>query len=449
MENEMKRYLVSVFFITSLQLLAGCGPAAVPPTVSPLQIGRFSASPPNLPFPGGSVSLSWNVSGASELRLSNDSGVVTGTSKEVTVEKTTEFVLTATDGIKSVQASVTVVVAEKPAPTPEPMPQPQDTTAPSIVSITPTHEQKGVSDDASIVVTFSEPMKKLDTQSAYQSASVGIRAADVTFGWNAEGTVLTIKPNNKLTMSGGSTPAAVIAKTYTFGLTSVAADLAGNPLPEVTSSFSTFRVIEAVAIGQPSLSGYVFGNGKYAYTSTERLSLGDNVDNIGHQAFLSFNLELDSAVSLQDILSATLSVYKESETGKPFVALKPPCSGVLCAFSVATVVLEHVNFGSALAVNDYDTAALSVVGDLDRPERIKSDVIFGYESSTDNGWKSLEVLDAVKDDWSNRLKRENRSQYRLRFARDTNGDGVGDSVTFLSGQTGSSKPQLRVRYLIP
>ncbi len=77
--------------------LAGCtcggSPVNLPDIVS------FTCSPSPVPYPGGSVTLSWNVTGAISLSIDNGVGVVnppTSGSTVVTVTTTTTFTLTAT-----------------------------------------------------------------------------------------------------------------------------------------------------------------------------------------------------------------------------------------------------------------------------------------------------------------------------------------------------------------
>jgi len=81
-------------------------------------IVSFTANPPNLPYGGGPVVLSWVVTGAASLSI--DQGVgpvtpVTAGSKTVLVSVTTTFTLTAMDSAGNTLATATVTVGPKPS----------------------------------------------------------------------------------------------------------------------------------------------------------------------------------------------------------------------------------------------------------------------------------------------------------------------------------------------
>jgi hypothetical protein len=65
-----------------------------------------------------------------------------------------------------------------------------DTTAPTVLSVTPSNGARGVAKHASIVVVFSEPMDQQKTEMAYESTA--LPATAVTFSWSADKTQLTI-----------------------------------------------------------------------------------------------------------------------------------------------------------------------------------------------------------------------------------------------------------------
>src|SRR5262249_2994935 len=72
-------------------------------------ISSFTASPSSITS-GQSATLSWNITGATLISISNGVGTVTGTSVQVTPAQTTTYVLTATNGQGSVTAQATVTV---------------------------------------------------------------------------------------------------------------------------------------------------------------------------------------------------------------------------------------------------------------------------------------------------------------------------------------------------
>jgi len=124
-----------------------------------------------------------------------------------------------------------------------------DTEAPTVVSVSPPNGATGVTDDATILITFSEPMDRSSTQNALQASSLG----GVTFNWPDDRT-LEIIPTGLSYAQGGHD---VVSNQYQYGLTTFATDLAGNPLAnDETWAFSTLRrVSDLLSISQLSASG--------------------------------------------------------------------------------------------------------------------------------------------------------------------------------------------------
>jgi hypothetical protein len=86
------------------------------PTTSPT-ITTFTASPTTLSSGGGSVTLAWNVTGASTLSIDNGVGAVspaTVGSTSVAVTDTTPFTLTAMNSVGTSTATATVTVGTAP-----------------------------------------------------------------------------------------------------------------------------------------------------------------------------------------------------------------------------------------------------------------------------------------------------------------------------------------------
>jgi poly(3-hydroxybutyrate) depolymerase/streptogramin lyase len=90
---------------------AGGGTAPAPRPV----INSFSATPYALGVGGGSVTLNWNVTGATSLSIDQGVGAVTGSSTTRTVTSTTVFTLTATNANGNTSSSITVTVNTPPA----------------------------------------------------------------------------------------------------------------------------------------------------------------------------------------------------------------------------------------------------------------------------------------------------------------------------------------------
>jgi hypothetical protein len=399
--------------------LSACLEKTAPMNPKPT-INSFTASPPSLPERGGEITLNWNVEDAATLVIAPMVGEVTGSSRTVSIMNTTTFTLTASNGAEQTSKSLTVNVAGSAA----------DTTAPTVVSSTPTKGATGITKDSSIVIAFSEKMDQLSTQAAYQSAD--LPGVAVTFSWNAEGTELTITPNKPLSYVTGTNP-TIAAKTYAFSITSTATDLAGNALTPFSSSFSTLKAITTSFTGEADRDGTVTNSG-FVSTSDTTFLVGDGAANQALRGFLSFDLTFifGDAVTIE---RATLSFYKTGFRGSPYTALEdctPSCTVV-----GAKTNLNHVSYGDTLTAEDFSTPSLGDLGGVD--DRFKPV----------SGSLSAEVTSAVRDDFANRATRGNRSQYRLSFPITTNSDGVEDDVSFNTANSNTNQPKLEVVYLIP
>ena len=298
---------------------------------------------------------------------------------------------------------------------PTPTPGPGDTTPPSVVSITPASGATGVAKDANIVVVFSEKMNQAATQAAYQSTD--LPASGVTFSWNAEGTTLTINPNADLAYTAAG-------KTYAFNLITTATDVVGNALPATASSFKTFRQITTTLSSTAALDGWVRSDGLVETSSELRVGDSADVSNATYRSYLSFDLSgLPAGLQSANLVSATLSVHQFAVNGTPYTDLD---------VGFSDLILEHVDYGAGLSGTDFDPTVYANLSDI--------------SSSATAGTYSNAVLSTVKADVGGG---RTRSQYRLRFAKLTDGDGSADLAYMESGDAATNKPRLELTYLIP
>lgn len=384
--------------LLGLILLAAC-----PSQINSLKIESFIATPSNLPSGGGNVTLAWTVTGASNLSIEPNIGSVSGTSLVVNVNSNRTFTLKASNAEGSVTASASVTVVGG-----------VDTGAPTLLGQNPLPGATGVSKDSSIVLTFSEAMNKTQTQSAYASSSMGIRPNEVGFAWNTDATVLTIKPNTPLNYASGTDPNTTAALEYAFSLANGASDLAGNPLVPVAASFKTSRQLTVKVAGDPIQDGSVDG-------TTVNNNSTDMTITTSSRGFLGFNLNsLPSTLQATSINAAKLRVNAQY----PMV------------FSTEQIELEHVVYGTTLTASATTGTALRNLGNLTQ------------ELPVENAWKTVGVLPAIQDDWTNHTARGNRSQYRLRC--------TGCSVIFYTAEAAASGgdaqfkvPELVLEYLLP
>jgi hypothetical protein len=316
--------------------------------------------------------------------------------------------------------ALTSAIALTACPTP-PAPTPGDTSAPTIVSITPNNGAIGLAADAKIVITFSEAMNKTATELAYQSNDM----LSVSFTWSEGDTKLEIDPVNDLIY----TPTG---KNYDFKLSNTATDLAGNQLNEISSTFKTFRQLSKTLESSATLDGDIRSDGEVNAACLDRICVGDSsaVDNAQYKGYLSFNLaslETDGLTTSDRIVSANLRVYQSLVQGAPYTDLKLGSKGL---------IVEHTSYGSSLTATDFNTDLLGAF-----PETGLSPAI---------AWKDFDGgRDFVRNDWDNRATRGNRSQYVLFFAKATDGDGNFDIARFNSSNSVSNHPELVVKFLVP
>jgi hypothetical protein len=290
-----------------------------------------------------------------------------------------------------------------------------DETAPTVVSTAPADSATGVAKDTTIVITFAEPMNKLATQSAYQSAD--IPAEDVTFSWNSAGTVLTITPNADLTYATGTDPGDVTATSYSFTFTNVAEDLAGNLLAEVTFSFSTSREITQTFVADGTLTGNWRGtgdNGADNCAPDTNLCAGDATTNAKYTGLITFDVSALPA-TISEILGATVTAAQ----------ITTPEGN---AYALGDLKIVHLIY----AALDGTAASTSFLTDLGQ-------FATGYADAN----PAKDVLVQVQDDYANRVGRLNRSQYRLTFPV-VSTNATQDVAKFPEGTI-----ELDVHYLIP
>lgn len=377
-------------------------------------INSFTASPASLPAGGGSVTLSWDVKDATTVSIDGGVGEVTGTSKAVAVTSNKTFTLTATNASGATTQTTSVSVGAG-----------ADTTPPTVISVEPTDGATGVKFEANIVITFSEKMDQVATQNAFQSESN--LGGELTFNWNAEGTVLTIDPAGGFGYARGEDVNTLAPRTFNFTLGAAAKDSAGNALTSVSSSFSTLRRVQFDLQAIRDYSGTASNAGVF-YKAPNTLELGDfsrlDGSKIISRAFLTFDLSKIPS-DIVDFDYAVLAVYKLGIVGNPY------------AFGF--VGTNHVSGGTATTGDVYNTPNLGSLGAIDD------------SSEAFDRYVALDVLSAVRDDINNRASRNNLSQYMLAFPGiATNNDNQSDYVIYSSGFGDvNTSPKLQISYLIP
>ncbi|WP_168734847.1 Ig-like domain-containing protein [Deinococcus sp. KSM4-11] len=307
--------------------------------------------------------------------------------------------------------------------------------APELLAISPPNGAVGVHKDTNIELSFNQPMNHASVEAAYVSFSEGLRRDQVTFVWNANSTKVTIDPKVDLKYADGT--AAPI--TYSFLVGSSAADQAGGTLKETVASFRTARQFTAVLGSQAALDGYTSGrdalysNGVVGGNTARTGGMGDMVPEGGSatvsvRAFFSFDLSgLPPTVVPGDLSAATLGLEQ--------VTVYPSSAYADMTTAGEQLILEQVNYGNQLTITDFGTPALSLVT-----------AAFSKDAALTR--RSADVLTQVRDDLANRAARGDRTQYRLRFAKDQP-EGSYGFADFATAEGGARAPSLELKYLAP
>ena len=420
--------------------------AAVPaPAITTFQVKTGAGTPSSsvsLPSAGGSVTFNWVVSNATGLSIDNTVGAITpfaatGTKTFTVPAGTTPvtYTMTATGATGSTPATASVTVNRN-----------ADTLAPAIASSVPADAATGIAKDlaSNLVVTFSEPMNKTATQSAY-AGNDQIAPGNVTFSWDTaagtpSGTVLTINPNTDLAYDAIADPAGP-AKVYTYSFTG-ATDAAGNVLTSGARTFKTLRNITQTIRSTLALSGEVVfsavpaGN-KYFQADIEagESNATDFPAEIGAnyawKGFAGFDLSsVPAAVAAANLTSANFVVKQFEIAGAPYAA-----------GGLGSVQLEHIVFTAA----SIDAARFTAYDPATNPSL--QTVALSTTAAIED--KSANVLTAVNGDLTNRGTRANRSVYRLVFTTVTNSNATQDLAKFDGPNTIPGGPRLILNYLIP
>ncbi|MCA2980709.1 MAG: Ig-like domain-containing protein, partial [Myxococcaceae bacterium] len=208
---------------------------------------------------------------------------------------------------------------------------PPDTTPPTLSNITPNDQATGVPTNSSVVITFNEPMNTASVQSTLRFNNA-TRAG--SFTWNGTNTSVRFTPAANWS---GST-----SFTVAFA-TPAPTDVAGNPLPSFSSSFTsgpgtdtsaaanTDRVPAANATGVPVLTGCSF----LRFPTAVSLTFSSAIDRVSMLAALSVRA---SGVPVAGRVS-----FNAASTQVTFTPL--------AAWAYNTVYTVRVNDGSTIALD--------------------------------------------------------------------------------------------------
>jgi hypothetical protein len=246
---------------------------------------------------------------------------------------------------------------------------------------------------------------------AYQSPRIPSNGA--TFTWNGDGTVLTIDPTADLQYGTFGQQ-----QRYTLEITTVATDLAGNPLATAYPVEFTTLTRASTLLHLELDAGVVVPSKGEAYScSQQTLLIGDSDANGHSKAFFTFDIsKLPSDVA--EIEQATLELPWQRVIGDPWGNL-------------GRLLVEHVDLPLPRAPSALSAAALAPIGPL---------------ANTGRASVSSDVTRALAADYAARAQRQGRSQYRVAFERTTDND---NALDVLLVDCRSQRTVISLSYLVP
>jgi hypothetical protein len=150
------------------------------------------------------------------------------------------------------------------------------------------------------------------------------------------------------------------------------------------------------------------------------------------RGFLSFNLS-GLPEDLTFIQSAEVTVYQSQHSAGAY------------GLETGKLMLQSVSYGT-LTAGDWGIGAFSFCNGLCAMPFPSQ---YQLSDSAANGFKSVNVIGAVRQDWHHRDERGERAQFRLKFQAENNGSGPNEWVKIIASEGVLFVPSLQVTYLYP
>ncbi len=301
-----------------------------------------------------------------------------------------------------------------------------DTTPPTVLSHTAQRLGAiGVARNATITVTFSEPMDKAAAQTAFAITSPSGFNAGI-FDWNAAGTEMTFNPD--MDFPYGAEVAWRVAMD--------AEDEAGNPLGiTATGTFRVMRINTVTIDYDPQTSGSASSPD---YFKNTHFFVGADVGDVGNSGaarrmLIGFNLN-SLPEDLNRITFSRLTWYVSGQSGNPFGNL-------------GRLFLERVYIGEEIGLSPAAGPTNPLSKAQYESESLGAPIIISSSNLSPNG--VFDVTSFTSLDWQERINRNSkRSQLRLRFEVPNNNDSIHDKIQ-TSGEGPFALAMLEVTYEYP
>ncbi|WP_457637704.1 Ig-like domain-containing protein [Oceanithermus sp.] len=285
-----------------------------------------------------------------------------------------------------------------------------------VTNVYPPDGYHGFTKSDDISIEFNRPISLDSFVTAYRSTSDGLRPEEIAFSLQDGGRKLVIHPAHPLLYSPNED-----YLYYGFELGSEMRGLNGERLSApLEVSFTTMRTLTTSLLCESALDGSA------TQTTVENdgvaLFVGDNVYDAPVRSFLAFAWPEQS----DGVIAAQLRLPLAAAQNSPMADLGP-------------LYIEPVDLGEALEVSDFSASALA-------------DPL----SEDGSGWAGGNVASYDVGDWAQQAWEDGRPRLdlRLRFATESDGDGVADALAFFAReaedtQGAGSLPTLELTYYGP
>jgi hypothetical protein len=278
-----------------------------------------------------------------------------------------------------------------------------DTTPPTSLGFLPSNSAMGVERTGLITILFSEPMNKASVQSAFMITSpIGFNSG--AFAWNEASTEMTYRPNADFSYG----------TSVDWQVSTTAKDASGNLLQTlITGTFRIIRLNTLTINFDLSTSGSLSKPNYIRQSPIYNLEvIGDGAGNDTYRLFIGFKLN-ELPENTISITRGTLKWWITGQQGDPFEKF-------------GNLLLEQVHIGDNLDGNGTEGGSNPAAEKDFNAAPLSSAIVVSTNISSTQG--IFDITPLLRKDWADRAILNHRSQFRLRFEKDSDGDGNRDML---------------------